>query len=81
MGNIDLLYLFRFFIRDLRMQLERNQCLSHIRVYRGQHMSKEEIEFLKNSVGHLISMNSFLSTSLNQNVVVQVFSVPSNHFE
>jgi tetratricopeptide (TPR) repeat protein len=80
-GNIDSLYFFRFFIRDLRMQLERNQCVSRVRVYRGQSMSKEEIEFLRNSVGQLILMNSFLSTSLDQQVVAEIFSKPSANLE
>ncbi|CAF1192598.1 unnamed protein product [Rotaria sordida] len=45
--NIDLLYSFRFFIRDLRMQLEQNQWSSRVIVYRDQFMSKDEIEFLR----------------------------------
>jgi tetratricopeptide (TPR) repeat protein len=64
--NIDLLYLFRFFIRDLRKKLDKNKCSSPIHVYRAQRMSKEEIQMLKKSVGEYILMNSFLSTSLNR---------------
>jgi len=64
--NIDLLYLFRFFIRDLGKELENNKCSSLLRVYRAQRMSKEEIGMLKKCVGEYISMNSFLSTSLNR---------------
>ncbi|CAF5007593.1 unnamed protein product [Rotaria sp. Silwood1] len=64
--NIDLLFLLRFIIRDIGQQLEINKCTSPIRVYRAQKMSKDEIEILKNSVGEYISMNSFLSTSLNR---------------
>jgi tetratricopeptide (TPR) repeat protein len=64
--NIDLLYLFQFFIRDLAQELENNICLSPICIYRGQQMFKEEIEMLQKSVGEYISMNSFLSTSLNR---------------
>jgi tetratricopeptide (TPR) repeat protein len=64
--NIHLLFLFRFFIRDLGEQLENNKCLSSVHVYRGQLMCKEEIEVLVKSRGELISMNSFFSTSINQ---------------
>jgi hypothetical protein len=58
--NIDLLYLFRFFIRDLSEEIENKKCSSLIHVYRAQLMAKEEIEILKNSVGNFVSMNSFL---------------------
>ncbi|CAF3101930.1 unnamed protein product [Rotaria socialis] len=64
--NIDILFLLRFFIRDIGQQLERNKCLSPIRAYRAQQMSKDELEILKNSIGEFISMNSFISTSLNR---------------
>ncbi|CAF1179093.1 unnamed protein product [Adineta steineri] len=64
--NIDLLYLFRFFIRDIEQQLEKNKCQVPIRVYRAQVMSKGEIQLLRKSVGKIISMNSFLSTSLSR---------------
>jgi hypothetical protein len=52
--NIDLLYLFRFFIRDLGEQLEKNKCTSSIRVYRAQQMSKEEVDILRHSVDEYI---------------------------
>jgi tetratricopeptide (TPR) repeat protein len=64
--NIDLLYLFRFFIRDLRKKLDNNKCSSPIHVYRAQKMSKEEIQMLEKCVGEYMLMNSFLSTSLNR---------------
>jgi hypothetical protein len=64
--NVDLLFLFRFFIRHIGQELENNKCKSPLQVYRGQLMSKEEIKILINSVGEIILMNSFLSTSLNR---------------
>ncbi|CAF1340244.1 unnamed protein product [Adineta ricciae] len=64
--NIDLLYLFRFFIRDIEQLLAKNKCKVPIRVFRAQVMSKAEIRLLNRSVGKIISMNSFLSTSLNR---------------
>lgn len=68
--NIDLLYLFRFFIRDIRNQLEEYRCSSLIRLYRGQLISNEELKILKNSIGQLISINSFLSTSTNRQLAL-----------
>ncbi|CAF0986632.1 unnamed protein product [Adineta steineri] len=64
--DIDTLFLFRFFIHDLCTQLDQNRCLSPVNVYRGQLMSKDELKVLKESIGQLISMNSFLSTSLDR---------------
>ncbi|CAF1368394.1 unnamed protein product [Adineta steineri] len=63
--NIDLLYLFRFFIYDIEQQLEENKCKNPVRVYRSQLMSKDEVRILKTSIGKIISINSFLSTSSN----------------
>lgn len=68
--NIDLLYLFRFFIYDAYEQLKQHQCASPIRVYRGQLISKEELNTLQNAQGQLISINSFLSTSMNRDMAI-----------
>ena len=66
--NINLLFVLRFFIRDIAKELEKNQCKSHLYVYRGQLMSRNETERLQASVGQLISINSFFSTSLKRDV-------------
>ncbi len=64
--NIDLLFLFRFVIGDMCRQLKQNQYQSRIRVYRGQVMSKDELNILQRSIGGFISINSFFSTSINR---------------
>jgi tetratricopeptide (TPR) repeat protein len=64
--NINLLSLFRFFIHDIKQQLEKNKSLSSVRVYRGLFMSKEELEILMKFIGNFISINKFLSTSHNR---------------
>ncbi len=64
--NIDLLFLFRFVIADIYQQLKQNQYESSVRVYRGQIMSKDELNVLRQSIGNLISINSFFSTSINR---------------
>jgi tetratricopeptide (TPR) repeat protein len=61
--NLDILFLFRFFLQDIRQEIKQNKCTTSIRVYRSQLMTKKEINLLKNSIGCLISINSFLSTS------------------
>ncbi|CAF1104769.1 unnamed protein product [Adineta steineri] len=68
--NIDLLFLFRFFIHDIRQALKQNKCTSSIQVYRSQLMTKEQINLLKNSIGSLISINSFFSTSIHRDLAL-----------
>lgn len=64
--NIDLLYLFGFFLGDLARQLRQYQSSTSVRVYRGQMMSMEEMNQLKNSAGEYLSINTFFSTSLSR---------------
>jgi tetratricopeptide (TPR) repeat protein len=68
--DIDIIFKFRFFINDLHNQIQNlyrkyltNHKESHLTFYRGQKMSMDEVELLKNSINGLISMNSFLSTT------------------
>ncbi|CAF0719862.1 unnamed protein product [Rotaria sp. Silwood1] len=68
--NIDLLFLFRFFIHDMRQEIIQNQFTSPIQVYRSQLITKEEMTSLKNSLGRLISMNSFLSTTVSRDLAI-----------
>jgi hypothetical protein len=68
--NIDLLFLFRFFIRDLEQQLEQYQCSIHIRIYRGQFMSHDELKSLQSAIGEFISINSFFSTTIDRDVAL-----------
>jgi tetratricopeptide (TPR) repeat protein len=64
--KVDLLYLFRFFIHDIQQQLDCNKCSSPVCVYRGQFLSKDDLEIFQNSIGNFISINSFLSTNLTR---------------
>ncbi|CAF4699734.1 unnamed protein product [Rotaria sp. Silwood1] len=67
--DIDFLYQFQFFIRDLsqNLQLQHAKILSSseniINVYRGVQLDKEEFKKLKKNQGKLISTNGyFLAT-------------------
>ncbi|CAF1169420.1 unnamed protein product [Adineta steineri] len=69
--DIEVISKFGFFIKDLHNQLkdlQQNILLSQFTVYRGQSMSMEEFEKLKQNLGGLISFNNFLSTSADQHV-------------
>lgn len=81
--NIDSMFVFRFFIRDIEKQLKDQQCPSSICVYRGQLMFNEEFQLLKESIGQLISMNSFLSTTIDRRVALSFLysSTSSDHVQ
>ena len=76
--NIDLLFGLRFFIRDIEQQLQKYNCHEQIRLYRGQFISNEELNILQQSIGNLISINSFFSTSIDPNVA-RLFFDPTNN--
>ena len=63
--DVDAIYRMRFIIRDLEQQLKERQSSFLKPVYRGQLMSKKELNRLKQSTNKLISFNSFLSTTRN----------------
>ena len=66
--NIDLLFLCRFLLQDLESQLTLHQERSPVRVYRGQRLSRKELEDFANEKNQYISTTSILSTSLRRDV-------------
>lgn len=80
-GDMDTLYTFRFFIRDLHEQLTENQLrlpesTKVLDLYRGQAISKDELETMRACIGQYLSMNSFFSTSRQRSV--GLFNAHSN---
>jgi tetratricopeptide (TPR) repeat protein len=69
--NTDVLFLFRFFIVDIEQQLKNHRYSSPVKLYRGQKMSKDEVKMLKNSINQFISINSFLSSSVNRDIALE----------
>lgn len=71
--DIDILFNFRFFLTDLHNQLAklhvtyREDLLewdrSTLTVYRGQYMKFEEFNKLRQSIGHIVAMNTFVSVT------------------
>jgi tetratricopeptide (TPR) repeat protein len=76
--DIDSLFLIRFFIRDIEQELHQRRYRSSISVYRGQLMSNDELNILKNSQNQFISINSFLSTSRKPEVALIYTDRPPN---
>jgi tetratricopeptide (TPR) repeat protein len=73
--NIDLLFIFRFFLADMYKHLQRlyleqfsNDILPDTTVFRGQLMTSEEFHSLKDNIGCLISINTFFSTTVDRSV-------------
>ncbi|CAF4351719.1 unnamed protein product [Rotaria sp. Silwood2] len=73
--NTELLLLFRFVIHDIFQQLKKHQCQNSVRVYRYQSMYADELNTIKQSIGQLISINSFFSTTADRDVALKF----SNH--
>ncbi|CAF4519016.1 unnamed protein product [Didymodactylos carnosus] len=74
--DIDELFIFRFFIIDLSLNLARKykelkkiEPQPIIDLYRGVNLSSDELDTLKKNVGNLISTNDFLSTSRSRKAV------------
>ena len=78
--DIDIMFLYRSFLADMYQQLSKYQSQRKITVYRGQIISKNELETLKKSIGQLVSTNSFFSTSDDQDVAA-IFSAPDHIFD
>ncbi|CAF0928632.1 unnamed protein product [Didymodactylos carnosus] len=75
-GNIDNMYKYRSFIKDLSEQIDI-LCQEHSELgitdyiaYRGTCLSYQYIDILKVNKGKLISFNGFLSTSLDKQIAL-----------
>ena len=76
--DIDIIFKFRFFIRELHTQLKvlhneyvrslPSDATNTLDVYRGQGMATKELKLLQDRTGGFITMNSFLSTSTDKDV-------------
>ncbi|CAF2928298.1 unnamed protein product [Rotaria sp. Silwood2] len=72
--DIEALYIFRLYISDLCRQLAtehkklriQNKKSPVLKLYRGCHMSSEELTKLPNTIGGMTSINGFISTSVQQ---------------
>jgi len=77
--DTSILYKFHFFIKDLHMHLEQMHSLYKpslesrvFNVYRGLNMPLKDFEkTIRDEINNLIAFDSFLSTSLDENVAKQ----------
>ncbi|CAF3883668.1 unnamed protein product [Rotaria sp. Silwood1] len=66
--NIHMIFLYRSFITDIYRQLQHYQSKHSVRVYRSQLISSDELNCLQKSIGQFVSVNSFLSTSIQREI-------------
>lgn len=66
--DISMIVLWRSYVLDLSNELAKIQYKGHAKLYRGQRISKQELEKLKSSIGRLISVTSFFSTSTDVDI-------------
>ncbi|CAF3721502.1 unnamed protein product [Rotaria sordida] len=85
--DIDLLYIFRFFIGDLskNLQYEHEKILlskeKKLNVYRGVKLNKEEFNKLKENQKKLISTNGYLSTSRRKSLALNFALKPTERID
>ncbi|CAF3930633.1 unnamed protein product [Adineta steineri] len=70
MQDTNILFLFRFFIRDITKQLRDHQYPSAITLYRGQIISKKELKLFEESNRKFVSITSFFSTTFDPTVAL-----------
>ncbi|CAF1321355.1 unnamed protein product [Didymodactylos carnosus] len=74
--DIDVIFKYRFIITDIYKQLKKlyNESVLSLEetlvVYRGQSMSCNDLEKIKNNINGLISMNTYTSTTRNKNLAL-----------
>ncbi|CAF1468336.1 unnamed protein product [Adineta ricciae] len=85
--DIDVIFKFRSFIVDLHRSIksgysEKYQSIdnSNLIVYRGQQLSRNEFEIIRQNIHGLIAMNSFLSTTTNRSLA-EIFAGIRNEEE
>jgi tetratricopeptide (TPR) repeat protein len=73
--DVEAIHIYRFYIADLCKCLAENfdilidsAPLSTLKLYRGVKQTRKEIQRLLESIGQLISVNTFFSTSRNRSV-------------
>ncbi|CAF3088666.1 unnamed protein product [Rotaria sp. Silwood2] len=70
-----LMFLFRSYVSDIYHQLKDHQVTHTLKVYRCQMISIDELETLKQLIGHFISVNSFFSTSTDYEAALSFINV------
>ncbi|CAF1449679.1 unnamed protein product [Didymodactylos carnosus] len=85
-GDIDQIYIFRNFISDFLQQLQELHsefidalCGITIKVHRGQAISSNELEHLRQKVGKLYSTNTFLLATDGIEAALAFSGIDSQH--
>ena len=71
--DIDLLFLFRFFIHDIERQLRKNRYPHPVRLYRAQLIPDDQVKAIKCAIGGFLMVNTFLSTTIDRQASLASF--------
>lgn len=88
-SNADLMFKMRYFLIDLYVQLQhicsvnQNRFFhfhnsTRMKSYRGQRMFQHELQYFQQLIGRIISINTFLSTTISLQVAL-TFAEPHTH--
>ncbi|CAF3454978.1 unnamed protein product [Rotaria sp. Silwood1] len=84
--DVDIIFKMGFFIRHLHQHVKElyheqqaatTTNTAPFEVFRGQALSMQDFEKMKQTEGGLMSFNNFLSTSRNRNISLQNFACPA----
>ena len=68
--DIDVLYSLRFFLKDmydqLKIEYDKRSHTMDLLVFRGQILCSNELETIRENIGQFISLNSFISTTIEE---------------
>jgi hypothetical protein len=86
-SNVNMMFKMRYFLTDLYVQLDglykQSQTLYQRprteKLYRGQLMSKNEYLYFQQLKGHIISINTFLSTTTSLQIALVFADASINH--
>ncbi|CAF5043094.1 unnamed protein product, partial [Rotaria sp. Silwood1] len=81
--DVDIILKMGFFIRHLHQHItklhseQQGNMPTNFQVFRGQGLSMEDFEKMKQTKGGLMSFNNFLSTSRNRDISLENFARPA----
>jgi hypothetical protein len=89
LSDAEMMFKLRYFLTDLYVQLgdlyEQTYTLYNTskfeKLYRGQLISKTEFEYIKQLQNHIISINTFLSTTASLQIALAFVSGSSNNID
>ena len=77
--NLDLIFIFQFFIRDMQRSIEQNKSSNSLCVYRSDFISNEKLQIWKNYQREFVSFDGFLIANLHRQQTLAHFNQINDH--